>query len=297
MVIKKLKFSVGICAYNEEKTIGRLLGFLLKEKFKNTILDEVIVVASGCTDRTEDVVCKFSQRDRRIKLITEKERRGKASAVNLIIQNSRNRTIILESADTVPAKGAIEKLALALQNPEVGLVGGRPIPRNSPDSLIGFAVNLQWKLHHLICLDNPKAGELVAFKKIFKRIHPKTAVDEAIIECLITSQGYKICYEPKAIVYNKGPETVRDFLRQRRRIYAGHLATSRHYGYTVATFKGLAIFPYLFKVFEPSWRFFIFTPIVIILEVIGRIAGWFDYHFRIRDHSIWKIAKTTKRLS
>jgi len=293
----KIKFSMGICAYNEEKTVGRLLNFFLREKFKQVSMTEIIVVASGCTDKTEDVVRGFNQKDSRIKLITEKERRGKASAVNLIIRNSKSKIIVLESADTVPAKGAVEKLVLALKNPEVGLVGGRPIPCNKPNDLIGFAVNLQWKLHHLISLKRPKAGEMVAFKKIFKRIHPKSAVDEAIVECLVATQGYRISYEPKAVVYNKGPETVRDFLRQRRRIYAGHLATKRYYGYAVSTFDGLAIFPYLLKVFELNWRFFVFTPIVIFLEFIGRTTGWLDYHFKIRDHAIWKIAKSTKELS
>ena len=293
----KIRFTLGICAYNEEKTIAKLLKFLLKEKFKNTQMEEIIVVASGCTDKTEEVVCDFSQKDSRVKLIIEKERLGKSSAVNKIIQNSPSKIIVLESADTVPAKGAIDKLVLALQEPEVGMVGGRPIPRNKPDNLVGFAVNLQWKLHHLISLKRPKVGEMVAFKKIFKRIHPKSAVDEAIVECLIATQGYEIRYEPKAIVHNKGPATVRDFLRQRRRIYAGHLATKKHYGYAVSTFEVFKIFPYVFKVIEPTWQFFVFTPMVALLESIARITGWLDYHFKIRDHAIWKIAETTKNLN
>lgn len=291
---RKTRFTVGICAYNEEKTIGKLLDFLLKEKFKNTQLDKIIVVASGCTDKTEDVVLEFGQKDSRVKLIKERKRRGKASAINKIIQSSKSKIIVLVSADVVPSKGAIEKLVLALQETEVGMVGGRPIPRNKPDNLVGFAVNLQWKLHHLISLRRPKLGEMVAFKKIFKRIHPKSAVDEAIVECLVATQGYEIRYEPRAIVHNKGPETIRDFLRQRRRIYAGHLATKRHYGYAVSTFEAFRIVPYLLKVIEPSWQFFVFTPLVAFLEFIARIAGWLDYHFKIRDHSIWKIAETTK---
>ena len=290
----KIKFSMGICAYNEEKTIRRLLDFLLKEKFEDTSMNEIIVVASGCTDRTEDVVLEFRQKDKRVKLITEKERRGKASAVNLIIRNAKNKIIVLESADTVPAKGATENLVLALQEPEVGVVGARVVPRNKADSLIGFAVNLQWELHHLISLKHPKAGEMIAFRKSFERIHPKTAVDEALVECVMATQGYKIGYEPKAIVYNKGPDNVRDFLRQRRRIYAGHVVAKKHCGYMVSTYNGLAIIPYLLKAHKSSFCFFIYTPLAVLLEVIARTAGWLDYHFKIRDHSIWKIAQSTK---
>lgn len=295
MARKITRFSVGICAYNEEKAIGRLLNFLLGEKFKNCLMEEIIVVASGCTDRTKDVVLNFSRKDERVKLITEKERKGKSSAVNLIIRNSKTKIINLISADIMPARGSIEKLVLALLEPEVGMVGARPIPKNKPDSLVGYAVNLQWRLHHLISLSRPKAGEVVAFKKIFQRINPKSAVDEAIVECLIATQGYEIRYEPEAIVYNRGPETIRDFLRQRRRIYAGHLATKKHYGYAVSTFEIVAIIPYIFKIVEPSWKFFLYTPLVGILEMTARVVGWLDFHFRIRDHTVWKIAKSAKK--
>lgn len=291
---RKIRFVVGICAYNEEKTVGRLLDFLLRERFKDVQMNEIVVVASGCTDKTEDVVLEFAQKNNRVKLITEKERRGKSSAVNKIIQKSKSKIMVLISADIVPSKGAIEKLVLALQEREVGMVGGRPIPRNKPDDLVGFAVNLQWRLHHLISLKRPKLGEMVAFKKVFKRINPKSAVDEAIVECLVATQGYEIRYLPQAIVRNRGPETIRDFLRQRRRIYAGHLATKKHYGYAVSTFEVFKIFPYVFKVIEPTWQFFVFTPIIAFLELMARTAGWLDYHFKIRDHSIWKIAETTK---
>jgi biofilm PGA synthesis N-glycosyltransferase PgaC len=296
MAKRKTRFTIGICAYNEEKTVGRLLTFLLKEKFNKVQMDEIVVVASGCTDKTEEVVLEFCQKDKRVKLIVEKERRGKSPAVNKIIQKSKSKIIVLISADIVPSKGAIEKLVVALRETGVGMVGGRPIPRNKPNNLVGFAVNLQWNLHHLISLKRPKPGEMVAFKKVFKRIHPKSAVDEAIVECLVAIQGYEIRYVPRAIVYNKGPETIRDFLRQRRRIYAGHLATKRHYGYVVSTFDAFKIVPYLLKVMEPNWQFFVFTPLVAFLELTARTTGWLDYHFRIRDHSIWKIAETTKKI-
>ena len=292
--MKPTQFSIGICAYNEAQTIGKLLQFLLKEKFTTSRLSEIIVVASGCTDGTEAVVLQFSRRHPQVKLITQKKRQGKSSAVNLIIKHVQSPFIVLIGADVLPKKGATEKLLQALKPRSVGLVGGRIIPTNPPHSLIGFAVNLQWKLHHLISLHAPKAGEMIAFKKIFKRINPKTPVDEAIIECLVATQGYQIRYEPTAVVYNSGPTTLRDFLRQRRRIYAGHLATKTHYNYTVSTFTIWRLIPYVFQVFQPTWRFFLFTPLVAFLELVARAFGWADFHFKTRDHSVWEIVTSAK---
>ena len=108
-------------------------------------------------------------------------------------------------------------------DPEVGLTATRPEPVNDPEQFMGFAAHLLWDLHHQMNLHGFKAGEMIAFRKVFERIPQHTAVDEASVEPLIRGQGYQVRYVPEAIVYNKGPETVDDFLRQRRRIFAGHL--------------------------------------------------------------------------
>jgi len=64
-----------------------------------------------------------------------------------------------------------------------------------------------------------------------------SAVDEISIQALITQLGYKLIYEPGCVVYNKGPLTVRDFLKQRRRIYAGHLKVRTQQNYEASTMK------------------------------------------------------------
>ena len=47
-------------------------------------------------------------------------------------------------------------------------------------------------------------------------------VDEASIEAIVRAAGLELRYVPEAVVRNKGPETVADLVRQRRRITAGH---------------------------------------------------------------------------
>ena len=60
-------------------------------------------------------------------------------------------------------------------------------------------------------------------------------MDEASIEAIIRKAGYKLCYVPDAIVRNKGPENIRDFLKQRRRIAAGHKHLMIEERYEVST--------------------------------------------------------------
>ena len=85
-----LDCSIGIMAYNEEANIGRLLAALLDQKLSTCEIKEIFVVASGCEDRTEDIVRKYEQHDDRIKLLVQKKREGKASAINLFLQKAHD---------------------------------------------------------------------------------------------------------------------------------------------------------------------------------------------------------------
>ena len=160
---------------------------------------------------------------------------------------------------------------------------------------LGFAAHLLWNLHHQINLIDFKAGELIAFRKIFVRIPRRTAVDEASVESVIRGQGYEVRYVGSAVTYNKGPETIRDFLSQRRRIFAGHLTLRDGVGYRVATLSGLRILALLLRNMEWRPRAFLWTWAVVALEVYGRYLGKRD-HRRRRDHTVWEIATTTKQL-
>jgi poly-beta-1,6-N-acetyl-D-glucosamine synthase len=160
---------------------------------------------------------------------------------------------------------------------------------------MGFAAHMLWDLHHEINLRGFKAGEMIAFRKIFERIPFFSAVDEARVEPIVRGQGYEARYAPRAVVHNKGPVTVGDFLCQRRRNYAGHLALRQAMGYTVDTMSGLKILGILLTRLDWRPRPFVWTWAVVALEVYGRFLGRRDYRRR-RDHTVWEVATTTKDL-
>jgi len=178
------------------------------------------------------------------------------------------------------------------------MVGGRVLPLDNPNTFCGFSNQLKWKLHHEINIkysERPKLGELIAFKKIFNRIPPNTAVDEASIEPLIRLQDYKTCYVPKALVYNYGPQNLRELLSQRRRIFAGHYETKVHYGYEVITFSTFGIIPIFLS--QLNYRNFTFSILTALFEFIARVFGYADIKFKLRNHTAWKIVKTSKDLN
>lgn len=291
-----MKCSLGIFAYNEEKNIGKLLEAILNQKINQAEIDEIFIVASGCTDRTVFIAKEFAQRDPRIKVLVQEKREGKFSAINLFLKTAKNKILVMESGDTLPEKDAIENLLRPFSNPKVGMTGAKPVPVDNPKTFLGFTTHLLWNLHHQISLRNPKMGEMVAFKKVFEKI-PPTAVDEAYIEGLLKNRGYKIIYVPEAIVYNKGAETISDFLKQRRRIFVGHLHLKEKMGYGVSTFSPISIPKLILNVIKSNRdirkRLF-YLPGAIFLEILGRFLGWWDYKVRKKSHIIWNTAQSTK---
>jgi poly-beta-1,6-N-acetyl-D-glucosamine synthase len=290
-----LACSIGVMAYNEEANIGQLLGILAAQRTSSVKVTEIVVVASGCTDKTQEIVQQWVGRDSRIRLLVQAFRQGKASAINHFLRHAREKIIVLCSADLLPVEIAIEQLVAPFADPEVGLTTGRPVPVNDRDTFMGFVAHTLWGLHHEINLVNFKAGEMIAFRKIFQRIPYDTVVDEASLEPVIRGQGYAARYVPTAIVYNKGPDTVKDFLSQRRRIYSGHLAVRSTLGYSVSTMSSWKVLRLVLRKLDWHPRAFLCTWGVAGLEAYGRWLGRRDYKMR-RSDGFWEMARTTKEL-
>lgn len=295
---EKIRYTVGVMAYNEEANIKRSLLALLAQKSERTRLEEIIVVASGCTDRTVDMVREMMEADARIRLLVQPRREGKASAINLFLQHARNAVVVMAGADIIPEKDALERLCAHFSDATVGMVGAHPVPVNDQRTFIGHAVHLLWNLHDRMARRHPKLGEVVAFRNVIAAIPVDSAVDEISIQSLIAKRGLRLVYETRAIVYNKGPMTVRDFLKQRRRIYAGHLLVRREQDYAASTMSVLPILQALLANADTTLgtpREAIWTCGAIALESLARLQGHIDV-LRKRPHHIWQTVSSTKQL-
>jgi cellulose synthase/poly-beta-1,6-N-acetylglucosamine synthase-like glycosyltransferase len=228
--------AIGVMAHNEEANIARLLESILAQTALERIA-RVMVVASGCTDSTCTIVESFCRRDDRIQLVVEAERGGKVSAINAFMTSSPEPILAVSGADMIYAPGTIEALVAPFDDADVGMVGSHPVPMNDTKRFVGFAVNLLWKLHHEISLIAPKMGELIAFRNVFRGLDPDMLADEVQIERGIRAVGFQIAYAPDAIIYNRGPETVGEFVAQRSRWVAHNLQVQRKHRYGVSTWN------------------------------------------------------------
>jgi len=291
-----LRCSIGVICYNEEQNIANLLDALLAQKLERVELSEIIVVSSACTDGTDEIVQAYTQKDARIRLLTQSQREGKSSAINLFLEHATCEILVVESGDTILAEDSLEKLIMVFVDYKVGAAGGRPMPLNAEQGFMGYAVHALWRMHHRMALLSPKLGEVIAFRKLMHKIPVHSAVDEASIEAIIRAKRLRLRYVPDALIYNKGPQNLADFIKQRRRIYNGHLWLKDMESYRVSSQDGAILASVLVQelVNAPHKVHYLF--LLLALEGYCRLLGALDYYVLRRNPYRWDIAQSTKKL-
>jgi 2-polyprenyl-3-methyl-5-hydroxy-6-metoxy-1,4-benzoquinol methylase len=93
----KQKLSIIVPAFNEEKTIKRVMDHLVAKRLEN-LDSEIIVVESHSTDRTREIVSTYSD-DPRVKLVLEESPRGKGHAVRAGFARATGDFILIQDAD------------------------------------------------------------------------------------------------------------------------------------------------------------------------------------------------------
>lgn len=287
--------TIGVMAYNEEHNIVQILHALLNQEIDQRSVCEIIVVASGCTDRTVELASEVARTHSIVRVEAQSERAGKAVAINQLIELARGDVIVLAGADTLPDPSALKHLLAPFEDSSVGMTGARVVPLNDPRTFMGFTVQILWNLHHQMALRWPKLGELVAFRNVVPALPANSATDEVALEAQINGRGYRLVYAPDAVVYNRGPETLNDFLIQRRRIFAGHLHIAAIYHYHAASMplRNLVALACISICYYPRALFW--TIGAALLECFARLLGQLDFTLG-HSHHIWRPVHSTKKI-
>ncbi len=130
--------SVGIMAHNEEANIGRTIRAVLEQQAPSVHIAEIIVVASGCTDRTVPTVAEIALLEPRVRLCIQEKREGKASAINLFLKQATSPLVVVVGADLLPEALALQYLRAPFKDPTIGMVRGRPVPANDAATVMGY---------------------------------------------------------------------------------------------------------------------------------------------------------------
>jgi cellulose synthase/poly-beta-1,6-N-acetylglucosamine synthase-like glycosyltransferase len=260
--------SVVVPTYNEEDTIVYELRKLMEQDYPNM---EIIVVDDASEDRTVELIKKFvKDNGLSAMLIRQKERKGKASALNEAFKHCSGEIVVITDADTVLKENAIKQVIQNFRDSKVGAVTGRLSMLNYEQT---SATTLEKSYRNVFdilrlgesCIDSTPVfnGPLVVLRKnLFDCLEPRTLADDTEISLRIREKGYRAIFDPRATVYALTPKSFEPRMKQKIRRAQGIIESfCRHrkmlFNPTYGKY-GLIIFPCEFFMH-------IVSPILLVL--------------------------------
>lgn len=211
--------SLIIPTYNEEKVIEEKIENILELKYPEDKI-EFLVVDSNSTDKTQDIINKFPG----IKLTIQNEAKGKLYAINHAIKFVKNDIIVISDANAIMEKDALLQLCKPFADQSIGCVGAKyNAVGDSTTKLISHERGYREREHELWGLETVfdscfVCGELFAFRKeLIQKMNEDTMGDDLDTSIQVRGKGYKVVYQPLAVVYEKVPQSINDFKLQKIR--------------------------------------------------------------------------------
>jgi cellulose synthase/poly-beta-1,6-N-acetylglucosamine synthase-like glycosyltransferase len=267
--------SVLIPVYNEESTIKQRIENILKSDYPKCKL-EIIVVDSGSNDGTRSVI--ETSFHKRVTLVTEEERKGKAHAINLGLDICKGEIIILTDATTLYDEKTILHLVTPFKDKTVGGVSTLYKIPNSDESHSSDSEQAFWSHKDSIRILESKvhstswlSGEACAFRnEIISRVSEDTLADDSNIALQVISKGYRSVVNQKSFFAERSPTQFSDYIKIKSRRTLGGLIETLRFKSLLFNRKygsfGMLIFPYRFFTY-------IISPILSCLLLVLAIPG------------------------
>jgi poly-beta-1,6-N-acetyl-D-glucosamine synthase len=218
-----------ISAFNEAGVIAK--------KIDNSLaLDppplEILVVADGSDDGTEQVAARYAEADERVRVLFDPERRGKAHAMNRGAEAAHGEVLVFSDANAFYARNAVSALLDAFSDPDVGVVSGSKTMRDfddEPEALLTASDGLYWRYESFIRRKESElgatvasVGEIVAVRRAdWRPIPAGTVNDDAWITMTNLARGRDVRYAPDAVSWERPSGSAAEERTRRRRINAG----------------------------------------------------------------------------
>jgi biofilm PGA synthesis N-glycosyltransferase PgaC len=189
---------------------------------------EVIAINDGSRDNTAEVLDRLAREIPRLRVVHLAKNSGKAAALNTGAMLAKNEILVCIDGDALLDPHALRWVAYVFRFPSVGGVAGNPRIRNRTSllgrlqvgefsSIVGLIRRAQTAYGRLFTV----SGVLCAFRK--RALHDagwwstNTITDDIDVTWRIQLAGWRVVYQPNAIVWILMPETLRGLWKQRLR--------------------------------------------------------------------------------
>jgi len=214
--------TVLVAAYNEAASIAGTITNKLTLDYPPDKL-EIIVVSDGSTDGTDRLVEDF--RGRNVRLLRQEPRAGKTSALNLAVPLALGEIIVFSDANSLYDPMALRRMVVNFADSRVGYVTGKMIYTNPDGTSIGDGCSAYMKYENFLRAAESELGSVVgvdggidAMRKELYRPMNIDQLPDFVQPLKVVEQGYRVVYEPEALLKEPALKTSRDEYRMRVRV-------------------------------------------------------------------------------
>ncbi len=215
-----------IAAYNEAAVIGSRLDNILELDYPRHRLT-VLVASDGSDDGTNEIVARYAQQGIRLLALP---RGGKIAALNAAAAYAEGDILVFSDANTLSAPDALRRLVRPFADPQVGGVAGHQLYASArTGSSAEFGERTYWSFDQALWEWQSAAGNLTVCtgglyairRSLFSPV-PAGVADDATIWFRAMAGGYRMVYEPRALVMESvAPSSKVEFRRKVRVIALG----------------------------------------------------------------------------
>jgi len=218
------KVSIIVPTYNEEATIKEKLANLLSQEYKGEV--EIIIIDSASLDRTVEIAEKFCHEEGlKVIFLLEKERKGKAHALNHAFDYCTGDIVIMTDADARWETTTLSKALLNFSNPEIGAVTGRQVLLNPKQSVVTLREVIYRSIYETLrlgesVLDSTPIfhGSLACYRRsLLDKVSEDSMADDSELAVGVRKKGPRAISYPDAVFYEYTPPTFKSRFNQKVR--------------------------------------------------------------------------------
>ncbi len=199
------KVSLLISVYNEEAVIEKKIANSLSLDYPKELL-EIMVVSDGSTDRTRDIVKRFTNEG--IILKHYKGRIGKTECLNMTVPLATGRIIVFSDANSEYDRNSLREMTKHFEDPKIGFVTGWTKYTPRKDEEISGSLGMYSRLELLTKKYESMIGSCVGAdgaifairKELYRNLRPHD-INDFVIPLAIVEQGFRGILEERAFCF------------------------------------------------------------------------------------------------
>jgi biofilm PGA synthesis N-glycosyltransferase PgaC len=243
---------------------------------------EIIAINDGSRDNTGDVLDRLVKRIANLRVVHLAANQGKATALNTGALLAKHELLVCIDGDALLDPQALYWVARDFRRATVGGIAGNPRIRNRTSllgrlqvgefsSIIGLIRRAQTTYGRLFTV----SGVICAFRKRALEEagwwSPRTITDDIDVTWRLQCAGWRVTYEPHAIVWILMPETLKGLWKQRLRWAEGGVQMMVDFFGRMVRFSRPSLLPtYINYLVSLLWAYVMtFSLIIGILWTVG----------------------------